>query len=136
MPSGNLPIRGSIKLVIKKMKHTRKQLLKLQSSRLRKLKYGFRSDCSEKSQVQKKVILSRNLFHDSGQLLPKPATRVFYKKAVYKNFAIFLGKHLCWSLFSIKLQTFRDPNTGVVNIAKFLRTSIFKNICKRLFLNL
>ena len=23
---------------------------------------------------------------------------VFYKKAVLKNFAIFTGKHLCWSL--------------------------------------
>ena len=29
------------------------------------------------------------------------------KKAVLKNFAIFIGKHLRWSLFLIKLQTFR-----------------------------
>ena len=29
---------------------------------------------------------------------------VFYKKAVVKNFAIFIGKHLCWSLFFVKLQ--------------------------------
>ena len=27
------------------------------------------------------------------------------KKAVLKYFAIFTGKHLCWSLFLIKLQT-------------------------------
>ena len=47
-------------------------------------------------------------------------TEVFYKKVGLKNFAIFIGKHLCWSLFSIKLQTFRsatllkvDSNTGV-----------------------
>ena len=26
------------------------------------------------------------------------------KKIVLKNFAIFSGKHLCWSLFLIKLQ--------------------------------
>ena len=25
----------------------------------------------------------------------------FYKKAIFKNFAIFTGKHLCWSLFLI-----------------------------------
>ena len=29
------------------------------------------------------------------------------RKAVVKNFAIFTGKHLWWSLFFIKLQTFR-----------------------------
>ena len=29
-----------------------------------------------------------------------------------KNFAIFTGKRLCWSLFSIKLQA-RDFNIGV-----------------------
>ena len=48
----------------------------------------------------------------------KQPPEVFYKKAVLKNFAIFTGKHLCWSLFIIKFQTFRpdskrDPNTGV-----------------------
>ena len=29
---------------------------------------------------------------------------VFYKKGVLKDFAKFTGKHLCWSLFLIKLQ--------------------------------
>ena len=29
---------------------------------------------------------------------------MFCKKGVLKNFAIFTGKHLCWSLFLIKLQ--------------------------------
>ena len=28
-------------------------------------------------------------------------------KAVFKNFAIFTGKHLCWNLFLTKLQTFK-----------------------------
>ena len=44
---------------------------------------------------------------------------VFYKKAALKNFAILTGKHLCCSLFLIKLQAFwpatllkRDSNTG------------------------
>ena len=37
----------------------------------------------------------------------KQPPEVFYKKAVFKNFAIFTGKHLCWSLFLIKLQALR-----------------------------
>ena len=48
----------------------------------------------------------------------KQPSEMFYKKAVLRNFAIFTGKHLCWSLFLIKLQAFRpdskrDSNTGV-----------------------
>ena len=42
------------------------------------------------------------------------------KTSVIKNFAIFTGKRLCWSLFLIKLQAFRsatlirkDSNTDV-----------------------
>ena len=66
--------------------------------------------------------------------------RCSIKKAVHKNFAIFIGKCLYWNLFLNRLQAFRlatlskiDSNTGVipVNIAKFLRTSILKNICGR-----
>ena len=34
----------------------------------------------------------------------KQPPEVFYKKVVLKNFAIFIGKHLCWSLFLIKYQ--------------------------------
>ena len=44
---------------------------------------------------------------------------VFNKKDVLKSFATFSGKHLCWSLFLIKLKVFgsaallkRDSNTG------------------------
>ena len=29
------------------------------------------------------------------------------KKGVYENFAIFKGKHPCWSIFLKKLQTLR-----------------------------
>ena len=38
-------------------------------------------------------------------LLQKQPPEVFCKKGVLKNFANFTGKHLCWSLFIIKLQT-------------------------------
>ena len=40
-------------------------------------------------------------------------------KHVLKNFEIFTWKHLCWSLFSIKLQA-----CFPVNIARFLRTAL------------
>ena len=50
------------------------------------------------------------------------------KKGVLKTFAHFTGKHLCWSLLQacnvIKFAKF----------AKYLRTSILKNICERLIL--
>ena len=46
--------------------------------------------------------------------------RCSIKKAVLKNLAILIGKHLCWSLFLINLQAYkpatllqRDSNTGV-----------------------
>ena len=62
------------------------------------------------------------------------------KRSVLNNFANFTGKHLCWSLFLIKLQAchfikkrFRH-RCFPVNTAKFLRTPILKNIYKRLFL--
>ena len=70
------------------------------------------------------------------------ASRGFYEKVVLKNFPIFTGKHLCRSLFSIKvagLQACSIFRRGFqhrcfpVNIAKFLRTPIL-NICKRLLL--
>ena len=55
---------------------------------------------------------------------------MFLKIGALRNFAMFTGKHLCWRVFSIKLQTLRpatlfkrDFNTGLVNIAKFLRTA-------------
>ena len=57
---------------------------------------------------------------------------MFLKMSVLKNFPIFTGKHLCWSLFLIKLQAWRpatilkrDSNTDVSLwiIQKFLRTA-------------
>ena len=51
------------------------------------------------------------------------------KKAVLKNFAIFKAKHLRWSLFfKNRLQHRCLP----MNIAKFLRAAILKNIYERL----
>ena len=90
------------------------------------------------------------------------------EKGVNENFAIFTGKHLCWSLFLIKLQTSKTKHIlkilrcshckifnvclateacnvikkklhhsfFPVNIAKFLRTPVLKNIYERLLLKL
>ena len=46
---------------------------------------------------------------------------MFFKIDVLKNFAIFRGKYLCWSLFLIKLQTCNFP----VNIGKFFKNTFF-----------
>ena len=45
------------------------------------------------------------------------------KKAVLKNFAIFTGKHPCWSLFLIKLQAWRTGTllTRDSKVGVFLR---------------
>ena len=48
--------------------------------------------------------------------------RCSIKKAAPENFTKFTGKHMCQSLFFNKVAGFP------VNIAKFLRTSILKNI--------
>ena len=49
-------------------------------------------------------------------------SQMFFKISILKNFAMFTGKHLCWSLFLIKLQAFRF---FLVNIAELLRTTFF-----------
>ena len=37
-------------------------------------------------------------------------SQMFFEIGVLKNFAIFTGKYLCWTLFLIKLQAFRPAN--------------------------
>ena len=55
----------------------------------------------------------------------KQPPEMFYKKAVFKYFAIFRGKHKNWRLKHSCLP---------VLIAKYLRTPILKTICKRVLL--
>ena len=59
-------------------------------------------------------------------------SQIFFKMGVPKNFAIFTVKHLCWSLFLIKLQKAcncikkrRQHSCFSVNIAKYLRAACF-----------
>ena len=76
----------------------------------------------------------------------KQSPEFFCIKAVLKNFSIFTRKHLCWSLFLIKLQTFRSLDEKFywkrlehgcfsMSIAKFLRILISRNICEWLLLH-
>ena len=59
--------------------------------------------------------------------------RCSIKKAVVKNFTMFTGKHLCWSLFFTTMK--KRLQHRCFTIAKFLRTAILKNICIRLLLD-
>ena len=62
--------------------------------------------------------------------------QVFFKIGAPKNFAIFTGKHLYWSLFLTKLQASRSATLlkkrqhwcFPVNMAEFLRTPFFHRI--------
>ena len=65
-------------------------------------------------------------------------SQMFSKTGVLKNFAIFTGKNLCWSLFLIKFQDWRPTflfkkrlqrRCFSVNIAKFLRTAFLLKTC-------
>ena len=68
----------------------------------------------------------------------------YYLEAVtggaLKDFVIFTGKHLCWSLFLIKLQACKFIEKRlqhwcfVLNVKKFSRTPILKNIREQLLL--
>ena len=60
------------------------------------------------------------------------------KTDVFKNFAIFTGKKLCWSLFFIKFQDWRliflfkkrlQRRCFSVDIARFLRAAFFLKTC-------
>ena len=66
------------------------------------------------------------------------AVQMFSKTGVLKNFKIFTGKNLCWSLFLIKFQDWRPTflfkkrlqrRCFSVNIAKFLRTAFLLKTC-------
>ena len=61
-------------------------------------------------------------------------SQMIFKIGVIKTFANFTQKHLCWSLILIKLQAFKR-RCFPLKFAKYLRTPILKNICKRLLLD-
>ena len=77
--------------------------------------------------------MSDNSYLNKVTKLPK---EVIYKKTALGYFAIFTGKHRCWSLFFITLQTFTpgtlltgNSNTGVFLLRSFCDNHFLKNIC-------
>ena len=76
-------------------------------------------------------------------MLQKQSPEVFCKRAVFKDFVIFIRKHLCWSLFLIKLQTRpatllrRDSHTSLLLwILSNFQENLFWRRCERLLLML
>ena len=65
---------------------------------------------------------------------------MFFKIGVRKNFTNFTGKHLCWSLFLIKLQACNFLKKRLqhrdfpVKFVKFLKTSFFTDHLRWLLL--
>ena len=58
-------------------------------------------------------------------------SQMFFRIGLLKNFANFIGKHQCWSIFSIKLQTW----TLLTRDSIFLRTPSFTEHLQWLLLN-
>ena len=52
----------------------------------------------QKSFLLERGDIQRHLTYESS------LSQMFFKIGVLKNFVNFTGKHLCWSLFLIKLQ--------------------------------
>ena len=54
-------------------------------------------------------------------------SQMFFKTRVLKNFAVFTGKHLCWSLFLVKSQDWR------LAFCIFTPTQVFSRECCKIF---
>ena len=51
--------------------------------------------------------------------------KMLFKKTVFKNFARFTGKHLCWSHFLIKFQLSRHRCFAAILRSAFWQNTIF-----------
>ena len=59
---------------------------------------------------------------------------MFFEIGVLKNFANFAGKHLCWSLFLIKLQAYSKQKQSFAHVLKNFVNFPEKHLCWSLFL--
>ena len=57
-----------------------------------------------------KTFIRNELAEEDNDIIRSSRFQMFLKIGVFKNFTTFTGKHLCWSLFLIKLPDFR-PGT-------------------------
>ena len=62
---------------------------------------------------------------------------MFYKKGALKNFAIFIGKQMCWNLSLKKVCEFIKKRVKhrffLMNVTEFVRTDFFTEHLWRLF---
>ena len=65
---------------------------------------GFERNKSEIKKSVKNKIWSWSQSKKTVVKYRSSLSQMFFKVGSLKNFAIFTGKHLCWSLFLIKLQ--------------------------------
>ena len=61
-------------------------------------------------------------------------TQMFFKIGVLRNIAIFTEKHLCWSLFLIKLQALRAATLFKTDFSTGVFLWILRNFYEQLFL--
>ena len=67
-----------------------------------------------------------NYSHCIVMVQKKPPLVFFFKKGILRNFTIFTGKNLCWSLFLIKLPVW-SPQETPIQMFSSKYCEIFKN---------
>ena len=98
---------------------------------------SFKGDLQEEPKAVKIISGKWGRMSGMGMKSKSSHQRCSIQKAFLENFAIFTGIHLCrtviWThFFFIKNRV--QPGCFPVNIAKFLRTPILKDICEWLLL--
>ena len=81
--------------------------------------------------------LSETDFHEEGDIIRSSRSQMLLKTGILKDFVIFKGKHLCWSLFLIKLLAFR-PAFSFKSLKETPRQVIscaYREIFKNIFFN-
>ena len=85
---------------------------------------------------KKQLYLLKAVFNNFNEILTqKQPSEVLCKKDALKIFTNFIWKHLCWSVFLLKLLM-KDSNTGVSpwNLQSIQEQRLVKKVCERLLL--
>ena len=91
-----------------------------------------RNTCLRHDENAMSSLISQNI--KQGQV--ESSHRCHITKAVFKNFAVFTRKCLCWRFFLIKnFKANLLRRVILVSIAEFLRSLVLKNICEQLLLS-
>ena len=85
---------------------------------------------------KKQLYLLKAVFNNFNEILTqKQPSEGLCKKDALKIFTNFIWKHLCWSVFLIKLLI-KDSNTGVFpwSLQSIQEQRLVKKVCERLLL--